>query len=92
MELSPVVNVQVTVNFQMIDPAGSPLTTTPPLVSGSTYTTTAAINSFGREHSGPYNCTAKVMATEPYLLYLDDSRAIGSNETRITTGIYLSTH
>ena len=53
--LSEIVDVSVTVNIQMSDPAG-PLTTTTPSVTGSTYITTAMISSFGREQSGFYTC------------------------------------
>ena len=54
--LSEIVDVSVTVNIQMSDPAGSPLTTTTPSVTGFTYTITTMISSFGREQSGFYTC------------------------------------
>ena len=70
MELSPTVDVPVTVNVQLSDPAGSPLTTTPPLMSGSTYTSTAMISSFEREQSGSYTCTTVIKSS---LLFLTNS-------------------
>ena len=60
VELSLAVDVPVTVNIHLSDPAKSPLTTTTPSVSGSTYTTTATISSFGRERSGEYTCTVSI--------------------------------
>ena len=63
VELSPAVDVPVTVNIHLSDPAGSPLNTTLPLVSGSSYTTTAMISSFGRNQSGIYTCTMNTSST-----------------------------
>ena len=61
VELSLAVDVPVTVNnIHLSDPAESSLTTTTPSVSGSTYTTTATISSFGREQSGTYTCTVSI--------------------------------
>ena len=63
VELSPVVDVPVTVNIQLSDPAGRTLTTTTPAVSGSTHTTTAMISSFGRSQSGIYACKVNTSTT-----------------------------
>ena len=60
VELSSAVDVSVTVNVQLTAPSGSPLTTATPSMSGSTYTTIAMVNSFGREQSGVYICNATV--------------------------------
>ena len=60
VELNLAVDVPVTVNIQLRDSDGNPLTTTTPSVSGSTYTTTATISSFGREQSGEYTCTVSI--------------------------------
>lgn len=70
VELSSAVDVPVTVNVQLIAPSGSPLTTTLPSVSGLTYTTTAMINSFGRNQSGVYACTATVdlVTVNPFVI------------------------
>ena len=58
--LDPAIDVPVTVNIQLSDPAGSPLATTAPSVSGSNYTAAATISSFGRSDSGVYTCTVTV--------------------------------
>ena len=63
VDLSPAIDVPVTVNFQLSDPAGSPLTTTTPSASGSTYIATAMVNSFGREESGNYTCSADIISS-----------------------------
>ena len=52
VELSPIVGVPVTVNIQLTNPAGIPQSTTTPSVSGSTYTITSMVRSFGRGQSG----------------------------------------
>ena len=52
VELSPAVDVPVTVNVQLSDPAGSLLTTTTPSISDSTYNSTATVSSFGKNQSG----------------------------------------
>ena len=82
VELSPAVDVPVTVNVQLSDPAGSPLTTTTPSMSGSTYTSTAMVSSFGRDQSGVYTCTATVSSTSVFII--DSSMQSGT--VRITTG------
>ena len=61
--LSPAVDVPVTVNINLSDPAGRTLTTTTPAVSGSTHTTTAMISSFGRNQSGIYTCEVNTSTT-----------------------------
>ena len=63
VELSLAVDVPVTVNVHLSDPAGSPLITTTTSVSGSNYTTIAMVNSFGREESGNYTCTADITSS-----------------------------
>ena len=82
VELSSAVNILVTVNVQLSDPAGSPLTTTIPSISGSTYTSTAIVRSFGRDQSGNYICTATVSTP---LLFYTNSRP-QSVSTYITVG------
>ena len=84
VELSPAVDVPVTVNVQLSDPAGSPLTTTPPSVSGSTYITTTMISSFGREQSGVYTCAVNA-ATTSTTSFITGSK-VGFGTARITIG------
>ena len=67
VELNPAVDVPVTVYVWLTDPAGNPLTVTTTSMSGSTYTSTAMIRSFGREQSGVYSCAATVNSSSPYL-------------------------
>ena len=61
--LSPAVDVPVTVDIQLSDPAGRTLTTTTPSISGSNYTTSAMVSSFGRNQSGNYTCTVNTSST-----------------------------
>ena len=65
--LSPAVDVPVTVNIHLSDPGSSPLITTTPSVSGSNYTSTAMVNSFGREDSGLYTCRVSISSTLPFI-------------------------
>jgi hypothetical protein len=84
-DLDPAISdVPVTVNIQLSDPAGSPLATTAPSVSGSSYTIAATISSFGRSHSGVYTCTATV-SQSPSNPFLSDSSS-QSETFRVTTG------
>ena len=80
VNLNPAVDVPVAVNVQLSDPARSPLTTTTPSMSGSTYTSTAMVSSFGREQSGVYNCTATITSN------VTQSESTGSTTARITVG------
>ena len=83
-DLDPAIDVPVTVNIVLRDPAGSPLITTNRSVSGATYTTAATISSFGRSDSGLYTCTAAVSPSpsNPFL-----SSSTSQSETfRVTTG------
>lgn len=82
----PDIDIPLNVNFEMTrrEPIESQLTITPPSVSGSTYTTTAVINSFGREQSGEYACFAMV-TSETTNTFLTDSNST-SNVLRVTTG------
>ena len=82
VELSPVVDVPVTVNIQLSDPAGRTLTTTTPTVSGSSYTAIATVNSFGRDESGNYTCTANITSSS---LFLTNSRS-KSTMAHVTVG------
>ena len=82
VRLSPAVDVPVTVNFKVIDPVGSLLTTTTPSVSGSTYTSTAMVNTFGRSQSGEYTCRASISSLSPFLI---DS-GVKASASNITVG------
>ena len=80
---SETIDIPVTVNVQLSDPAGSPLTTTTLSMSGSTYTSTAMVSSFGRDQSGVYNCTVVINSTSNSFLIDSDSQ---SDVIRVTVG------
>ena len=84
VDLDPEIDVPVTVNIVLRDPAGSPLATTTPSVSGSSYTTAATISSFGRSDSGVYTCMAAV-SPSPSNPFLSNSSS-RSETFRVTTG------
>ena len=84
VELSPAVDVSVTVNTGWTGPAGFMTTNTAQPVKGSTTTytsTTIMVNSFGRDQSGDYTCTATVSSTSSFL-----TDSMGSSSTRVTVG------
>ena len=80
--LSPLVDVPVTVAIHLSDPSGSLLATTTPSVSGSTYTSTAMISSFGKEESGFHTCWASISSNLPFIR---DSRP-NSVTSKVTVG------
>ena len=73
-----------TVNIQLTDSFGSPITTSTPSVSGSTYIATSTISSFERDHSGNYSCTAIVISSNNNSFLVDSNTS--SNVTRVTVG------
>jgi hypothetical protein len=83
-DLDPAIDVPVTVNIQLRDPAGRTLTTTSPSVSESSYTIAATISPFGRSDSGVYTCIATVRPS-PSNRFLSDS-STQSGTFRVTTG------
>ena len=83
-DLDPAIDIPVTVNIQLRDPAGRTLTTTTPSVSGSTYSSMATISSFGRDQSGLYTCSATVSPSPPSSFLSGSSSRSGT--LRVTTG------
>ena len=84
-DFNPVISIPgVTVNIQLSDPAGSPLTATTPSVSGSTYSIMATISSFGGNQSGVYTCTATVSPSPPNLFLSGGGSQPAT--LRVTTG------
>ena len=83
VELSPAVDVPVTVNTVWTGPDGFNTTNTAQPIMGSTttYTSTTIVSSFGRDQSGDYTCTATVIPTSLFL-----ANSIGSSLTRVTVG------
>ena len=91
VELSPAVDVPMTVYIEWTGPDGLELMTNVSAVdSNTTYTSTVMITSFGRNHSGNYTCTAIVKQVSSQ--YINDREAVTSNETRITTGMWVQLH
>ena len=77
VELSPAVDVPVTVNTVWTGPNGfSENGMAQRMGSTTTYTSTAMVSSFGRDQSGVYNCTAAVGI----------SRTMSSGTRRVTVG------
>ena len=78
------IDIGVLVSISLRDPSGTLLSATvtvhAPLVYGTVYTSSAVINSFGRDQSGIYNCTASVNSS-PFIIV----RKV-STLKRITTG------
>ena len=70
VELSPAVDVPVTVTTVWTGPDGFMTTNTTQTVMGSntTYTSVVMVSSFGRNQSGNYTCTATISSTAPFLL------------------------
>ena len=78
------VNIPVTVVTEWTGPAGFAVNVTAQPIEGSTmnYTSTAVVDSLGRNESGVYTCMATITTTSPFL-----RDSISSNGTaRITVG------
>ena len=91
VELSPAVHVDVPVivNTVWTGPDGVTLSpTTPSMENLTRYTSTAMVNSFGRDQSGNYTCTATVSSTS---LFLTDSGSL-SGTGRVTVGKNIETY
>ena len=84
VELSPVVNIPVTVVTEWTGPAGFMITNTAQSIMSSTinYTSTIVVGSFGRDESGLYTCEATATTTSSFLR---DS-ASHNGTARITVG------
>ena len=83
VELSPAVDVPVTVNTVWTGPDGFTTTNSaqPDMGSTTTYSSTAVITSLGRNKSGNYACTATVSSTSPLL-----TSSNGQAVARVTVG------
>ena len=89
MELSPAVDVPVTVTTMWTGPAGFMTTNTAQPVIGSTttYTSTAMVSSFRREQSGDYICKATVSSTS---LFVTDKEEKSGSAYIITGNNFLA--
>ena len=88
VELSPAVDVPVTMNIVLTNPDGSTIPSTTQPVMGSrtnNYATTFMISLFRRNDSGIYVCGATLSSTSTYE-YIHDSSTV-SHPIRVTTGI-----
>ena len=82
VELSPAVDVPVTVNTVWTGPSGFMTSdTTQSIRNATNYTTTAMISSFGRDQSGVYTCTVTVSSMSPLL-----TSSSGSAMAKATVG------
>ena len=63
---------------------GTMLNLSNPEISGTTFTYTAIVNSFGRSDSGNYTCMATIRP-QPSSVYLNGTGEL-SNATQVTTG------
>jgi hypothetical protein len=71
VDLSPLVNVPLTVTTQISGPAGVaiiPPVTNSVMENTTRYTSTATVNSFGRNQSGEYTCIANVESNSNFLV------------------------
>ena len=85
VELSPAMDVPVTVNTEWTGPVGVTLSPTDPLMeSANRYTSTAVVSSFWRQQSEDYFCSASISSTslEPFLV----SSATTTGRGRIAVG------
>ena len=94
MELSPFVDVPVTVTTEWTGPEGFMTSNTAQQVSGSrttTYTSTAMVSSSrsGRDHSGNYTCKATVRAMSSSLIDID---SVGYSSSKVVVGNYKTIH
>ena len=89
VELSPAVNVPVTVNTVLTTDEGFPTHDTAQPVMGSlvNYTSEFVISSFRRSESGLYTCGATVTLSSN--AYISDS-SIATRSVRVTTGEMLT--
>ena len=69
VEFTVTVDISVTVNTEWTGPDGFMTTNTAQRMgSTTTYTGTAMVSSFGRDHSGDYTCTATVSSTSSFVI------------------------
>ena len=86
VDLSPLVDIPVTVTAQISAPLGVTITpvTNSVMENATRYTSTATVGPFGRDHSGEYTCMATVELVTANPLIIGDSGVTGID--RITVG------
>ena len=87
VELSPAVDVQVTVNTVWTGPAGFMVTSIaqPVVGSNTSHASTVMVSSFGRDQSGSYNCRATVRLS--YWSQFISGRGSNYGTMRVTIGV-----
>ena len=82
VELSPAVDIPVTVSTVWTGPNGEFFHSDPEAImeNHTVYTSTVTISSFGREQSGNYTCTASVNSST---LFVDDSNSTSNTMDHI---------
>ena len=85
VELSPSVDVPVTVNTVWTGPAGLATSSVAQPVAGSTtlYHSLTAVTSFGIDQSGEYTCSATITLSLPSVFVRD---SIANSSLRVTVG------
>ena len=85
VELSPAVDIPVTVNTEWSGPGGVTILLNDTIMQNHTvYISTAVIKSFGRQQSGNYSCSASINPTSPESFLVSSATTTGT--TRITVG------
>ena len=91
IEFSPAV-VESDLRLLMVDTQlsrdGTTLPLTGPVVSGTTFTYTTQLNSFGRNDSGNYSCTATIsLGQTPHLV---ENKTVTSDNLKVSTGCLIA--
>ena len=88
VDLSPLVDVPVTVTAQISGPMGVSITPVTNSVMESTtrYTSTATVGPFGRDHSGEYTCTANVTLVTANSFIISGTGVTGMDKITVIPG------
>ena len=81
------IDVQLSVALQILRD-NSPLTSSPSSTSGSTYTSTAVVSSFGRDESDNYTCRANVTPMTPNEYLIQSKTSTTAEVTVGKTALY----
>ena len=96
VELSPIVDIEVNVIIVWTGPNNTIIKKNTHTLMGNITTTLESnviVRVSGRDESGDYTCSVNITALNDLQdMYLNDSGAMASNKTRITTGMYLDTY
>ena len=94
VDLSPLVDVPVTVRAQISAPSGVIITpvTNSVMDSSTRYTSTATVSLFGREQSGEYTCMANVELVIANPFIIGGTGVTGMDRIFVSTGQLLQCH